>query len=119
MRSITRKHRLTTFGLPLFLQANFTILENLIDNSLHSQRKSVINQLKDDYFTAIFQSVVLIYMLSSQYVEWHLLTRTTIVAAIVLAITWSVLLKRGFGALLQSKKKIKRYLSGDSESYKR
>jgi hypothetical protein len=102
-----------------FLQTNFTVLENLIDSTLHTQRKSVITQLKDDYFTAIFQSVVLIYMLSSQYVEWHLLTKSTIVAAIVIAITWSVLLKRGFGALLQSKKKIKRHLSGDSESYKR
>ena len=119
MRLITRKYCLMIFFLNiLFVQINFNVLESLIDSTLSNQRKTLINQLKDDYFTAIFQSIVLIYMLSSQFIEWQSLTRSTIFAGIVLSITWSALLKRGFGALLQSRKKMKRHLAGDLESYR-
>ena len=79
---------------------NFTNLERMINRSLQNQQRLHFSQLKNDYFTVIFQLLLIIVFLSSQYDEWQLMTRIFLSIAIFVALIGSVIMKSGFYGFL-------------------
>jgi hypothetical protein len=87
------------------LQMNFNTLENLIDQSIRSERKAVANQYNSDLVTALLQALLLVYCLASQLPDWYLVTRTAVIGIATLTVVGLAVLGRGFGAFMPSTKK--------------
>ena len=83
-----------------FTQINFTNLERMINRSVRNQQRLHFSKLKNDYFTVIFQLLLIIVFLSSQYDEWHLMTKIFSFIAVSVAVTGSVIMKSGFYGFL-------------------
>lgn len=63
---------------------------------MKNQHQLCLNEMKNDYFTLLFQIFLIISFLSSQYDEWYLITRSFLVIATSVAISGSMIMKNGF-----------------------
>ena len=86
-----------------WMQANFTALEDLVNQSIYSNRKSVSNQTKNDYFTAGFQCSLVIYFIGSYY-NFQMIATVAFIIGIALMVVCAVFLKRGVGAIYPNKR---------------
>lgn len=99
---------------------NFNTLENLIDQSIRSERKAFANQSKSDVVTALLQALLLVYVITSQFPEWYLVTRTSLIGITILTVAGCAVLGRGFGAFMPSTKKKTGFSQrSDGEAYMR
>lgn len=96
------------------MQANFSTLEDLVNQSIHSNRKAVSNQTKNDYITAGFQFSLLIYFVGSYY-NFEMLATAAFIVGLALMVVSAALLKRGLGAIYP-KKRIKGFQVASSSN---
>ena len=95
---------LTFCFLFFFLQVDFTAIETLINLSSSYQKRLRLNNLKNNYFTVIFQILLIIALLSSFYTEWKYFTNFILIIAACVALIGAYVTKSGYFALIFSRK---------------
>ena len=84
---------------------------------MNYQRRLHLNHLKNDYFTVIFQTLLVIAFLTSLYPDWQNITRITLIVAACVAGGGSYIMKTGYFAFIFANKN--RQLDFEGDSFKR